>query len=87
MEGFAVGFALVAFLVACGGACVAAWAIIEVMAYKRSTHQVQFVSAGDEAKELAEDHAINRERTDGEYEAMMQAFGDKRRVKDDEGVN
>lgn len=87
MIGLAMGFAVASFMVACVSACVAAWAIIEVMAYKRSTHQVQFVSAGDEARELAEDKAINRDLSDGEYDAMLNAFGDRRRVKDEEGVN
>lgn len=85
-DGFTVGLAFSALFVSGCSAIVASWALIEVMAYKRSTHQVQFVTAEDEAKEIREDKHINKELSNSEFEAMMNAFGDRRTVKDEQEI-
>ncbi len=81
MIGLAVGFACAALGVSLLALGAAAWAIIDVMAFRRSTHQVQFVDASEEAKEASEDKILNKVFSDEQYHAMREAYGNDREVK------
>lgn len=83
MIGLAVGFSCAALGVSLLAIGAAAWAIIDVMAFRRSTHQVQFVDASaEEAKrEALEDKMINKVFTDEQYRAMRDAYGHDREVE------
>jgi hypothetical protein len=52
-----------------------------VWAFKRSTHQVQFVSAEDEARESLDDTILNKTLDKQEFKAMNEVFGQEREHK------
>lgn len=81
IEGFAVGVSLAAFFVSAMALGCAAWAIADVWAFKRSTHNVQFVSAEDEAKESLDDTILNKTLDTAQFKAMQEAFGQEREPK------
>jgi hypothetical protein len=76
MLGFCVGFTIFAFLVSLGSLALSCWALMEVFAYKRSTHRVQFVSADEMKREMAEDKALNSEVAETYGRAMRLAFNE-----------
>ena len=76
MLGFCVGFAIVAILVSLGSLALSGWALMEVLAYKRSTHRVQFVSADELKREGAEDKALNSDVAEAYGKAMRIAFNE-----------
>lgn len=57
--GMALGFALAALFLSAVAACVAAWALIDVQAFRRSTHQVQYVPV-DEALDKKQTEELNK---------------------------
>ncbi len=59
MIGMAVGFALAALFIALAAACIACWALIDVQAFRRSTHQVQYVPV-DEALDKKQTEELNK---------------------------
>jgi hypothetical protein len=79
-DGFAIGISLAAVFLSIIAMFVAGWAMMDVWAFRRSTHQVQFVSADQEKAEMEEDRAINRALSQGEMRAMREAFGNDREV-------
>jgi hypothetical protein len=81
MIGAALGFAIVAMMVSMIALAAAAWALADMQGFKRSTHQVQFVSADQEKAELAEDKMLNRVLNDAEYRQMQMAYGNDREVE------
>jgi len=81
MIGVAIGFAFVAMLISLVALGAAAWCLADINGFKRSTHQVQFVSAETEAKEGAEDKYLNKVFTDAEYRSMRDSYGNDREVK------
>jgi flagella basal body P-ring formation protein FlgA len=76
MVGFSVGFSVAAFICATLSAFLAAWALMEVFAYKRSTHNVQFVTADDVKREEADDKAFNAEVHEVLGKSMRRAFNE-----------
>ena len=80
MDGFAIGVSLSALFLSLVAILIAVAAIGDVWAFKRSTHNVQFVSAEDEAKESLDDKIINKTLEKQEYKAMNDAFGQERDV-------
>ena len=81
MIGISIGFAFVAMVVSLIALTAAAWAFADIHGFKRSTHQVQFVSADEEKRELADDGMINKVFRDQEYRAMQRDFGNDREVE------
>jgi hypothetical protein len=81
IEGFAIGISLAALFVSVSALLAAALAIGDVWAFKRSTHNVQFVSAEDEAKEALDDTLLNKTLDTHEFKAMQDAFGQEREPK------
>lgn len=81
IDGFAVGISLAAMFVSLIAGGIAAWALIDVYAFRRSTHNVQFVSAEDEAKEAMDDTLLNKTLDRQEFKAMQEAFGQEREPK------
>lgn len=63
MIGLALGFSLAALFLAAVGAVVSAWALIDVQAFRRSTHQIQYVPVDDAAAKL-EHEALNKQYAD-----------------------
>jgi hypothetical protein len=76
MVGFAVGFSVAAFICSTLAAVLGAWALMDVFAYKRSTHNVQFVTADEVKKEEADDKAFNAEVHDVLGRSMRRAFNE-----------
>jgi hypothetical protein len=81
IDGFAVGISLAAMFISLVAVFAAAWAIGDVWAFKRSTHQVQFVSAEDEARESLDDTILNKTLDKQEFKAMNEVFGQEREHK------
>lgn len=63
MIGFAVGFACASLCLAVAACVVSAWCLIDVQAFRRSTHQVQYVPVDDVMAKKA-DQEINKQYTD-----------------------
>ena len=80
ISGFAIGISLASLIIAVGALGVAAWALADVIAFKRSTHQVQFVSAETEAEEAKHDKLLNKVLSDSEFKAMQAEYGNERQV-------
>lgn len=76
--GLACGLAMAAFLMSIAALCVAGWGIAEIRGYKMSTHNVQFVSAEDLAKERAADEALNRVYEDSQVRGLNDQMGMER---------
>jgi len=76
MVGFSVGFSLASLVLSILACAVGAWALMEVYAYKRSTHRVQFVSADELKREGEEDKALNQEVSEQFGRAMRKAFNE-----------
>lgn len=76
MVGFSVGFSLASLVLSVGAAGVAAWALMEVYAYKRSTHRVQFVTADEMKRESQEDKELNSAVNEAYGSAMRRAFNE-----------
>lgn len=70
MIGLAVGFACSALFLSAVAACVSAWALIDVQAFRRSTHQVQYVPV-DEAFDKRQTDELNKK-----YDAVAQETWD-----------
>lgn len=81
IDGFAVGVSLASLFISLVAIAIGFWAVADVWGFKRSTHNVQFVSAEDEAKEAADDMLLNKTLEKAQYEAMNEAFGQEREVK------
>lgn len=81
ISGFAIGLSLAALFLSLLAIGVAAWAIADVVAFKRSTHQVQFVSAETEAEESKHDKLLNKVLSDSEFKAMQAEYGNERQVE------
>jgi hypothetical protein len=81
MIGISIGFAFVAMVISLIALGAAAWALADIHGFKRSTHQVQFVSADEEKRELADDGMINKVFRDQEYRAMQRDYGNDREVE------
>lgn len=77
-EGFAVGFSVASLVISLVAIVIALWAVADVWGFKRSTHNVQFVSAEDEAKEAMDDMILNKTLEKQELAAMNEAFGQER---------
>ena len=78
LTGLAAGLAMVSFLVALMALTVACWALVEVFAYKRSTHNVQFITAEDALKEKEQDAELNKKIQEDLAKAMRAEFGEER---------
>lgn len=63
MIGLAVGFSLASLFLSIAAVVVAAWSLIDVQAFRRSTHQIQYVPV-DEALAKKEQEEINKLYTD-----------------------
>lgn len=81
IDGFALGISLAALFVSIIAMICAGWAIMDVWAFRRSTHQVQFVSADQEKAEMEEDRQLNKALSLEEMRAMREAFGNDREVQ------
>ena len=81
MIGAVLGFSIVAMVIAIVALGAAAWCLADINGFKRSTHQVQFVSADQEKAELADDVGLNKMFRDQEYRAMQKAYGEDREVE------
>jgi len=53
--GFAIGFSLGAMTFALGALALAAWGIIEVLSFKRSTHNIQYMPVDSAFPNIATD--------------------------------
>jgi hypothetical protein len=78
MVGLAIGLSVAATMMAVMALCVAGWGIAEIRGYKMSTHNVQFVSAEDLAKERAADEALNRVYEDSQVRGLNDQMGMER---------
>lgn len=78
MIGLAIGLSFAATLMSFAALCVAGWGIAEIRGYKMSTHNVQFVSAEDLAKERAADEALNRVYEDSQVRGLNDQMGMER---------
>lgn len=76
MVGFSVGFSLASLVLSFLACCLGGWALMEVYAYKRSTHRVQFVSADELKRESQEDKDLNQEVNKVYGSAMRRAFNE-----------
>lgn len=81
MEGFALGISLAGLFVSLIALIVSGWGIMDVWAFRRSTHQVQFVSADQEKAEMEDDRQLNKALSADEMRAMREAFGNDREVQ------
>ena len=63
MIGAALGFSLAALFLSIIAAVAAGWALIDVQAFRRSTHQVQYVPI-DEVAAKKEQEALNKQYAD-----------------------
>jgi hypothetical protein len=78
MVGLAFGLSAASMLVSIAALCVAGWGIAEIRGYKMSTHNVQFVSAEDLAKERAADEMINKVYDDSQVRGLNDQMGMER---------
>ena len=78
MVGLAIGLSVAATMMAVMALCVSGWGIAEIRGYKMSTHNVQFVSAEDLAKERAADEALNRVYEDSQVRGLNDQMGMER---------
>jgi len=62
--GFAIGFSVVALVVGISSVILGAWAIIEVQAFKRSTHQIQYMPIEQALDNAKSNEDIMRESMD-----------------------
>lgn len=76
--GLACGLSMAAALMSVVALCIAGWGIAEIRGYKMSTHNVQFVSAEDLAKERAADEALNRVYEDSQVRGLNDQMGMER---------
>lgn len=63
MIGFAIGFSIASMCLSIVSIVVAAWALIDVQAFRRSTHQIQYVPVDDSVLKKEQDQ-INKQYAD-----------------------
>ena len=78
MVGLTCGLSIASFAVSIVALAVAGWAVAEIRGYKMSTHNVQFVSAEDLAKERAADEMINKVYDESQIRGLNDQMGMER---------
>jgi hypothetical protein len=76
--GLACGLSIASLAMAIVALAVAGWGVAEIRGYKMSTHNIQYVSADESAREKADDAALNKFYDDLQVKALNDKMGETR---------